>query len=112
MSKIDLLEREWIDLVFEGKNEAYGAYAIRRDTSHRNLMAVIALICSAGLGFIILSLWNEETLPASPLENLDPIGIIMLIATFIAVRLKVSVIKLLAGSGVCGLILGMLGKFF
>ena len=44
MSKIDLLEREWIDLVFEGKNEAYGAYAIRRDTSHRNLMAVIALI--------------------------------------------------------------------
>jgi protein TonB len=45
MSKIDLLEREWIDQVFEGKNEAYGAYAIRRDTSHRNLMAVIALIC-------------------------------------------------------------------
>ena len=44
MSKIDLLEREWIDLVFEGKNEAYGAYAIRRDTSHRNLLAVIALI--------------------------------------------------------------------
>ena len=44
MSKIDLLEREWIDLVFEGKNEAYGAYAIRRDTSRRNLWAVIALI--------------------------------------------------------------------
>ena len=44
MSKIDLLEREWIDLVFEGKNEAYGAYAIRRDTSRRNLLAVIALI--------------------------------------------------------------------
>ena len=45
MSKIDLLEREWIDLVFEGKNDAYGAYTIRRDTSHRNLLAVIALIC-------------------------------------------------------------------
>lgn len=45
MSKIDLLEKEWIDLVFEGKNEAYGAYAIRRDTSRRNLWAVIALIC-------------------------------------------------------------------
>ena len=44
MSKIDLLEREWIDLVFEGKNEAYGAYTIRRDTSRRNLWAVIALI--------------------------------------------------------------------
>ena len=45
MSKIDLLEREWIDLVFEGKNEAYGAYTIRRDTSKRNLLAVIALFC-------------------------------------------------------------------
>ncbi len=44
MSKIDLLEQDWINLVFEGKNEAYGAYAIRRDTSRRNLMAVIALI--------------------------------------------------------------------
>jgi protein TonB len=55
MSKIDLLEREWIDLVFEGKNEAYGAYAIRRDTSHRNLMAVIALVCGL-IGIVALFL--------------------------------------------------------
>ena len=51
MSKIDLLEREWIDLVFEGKNEAYGAYAIRQDTSKRNLWAMIALIL--GLAAIV-----------------------------------------------------------
>ena len=44
MSKIDLLDQKWIDLVFEGKNEAYGAYAIRQNTNHRNLMAMIALI--------------------------------------------------------------------
>ena len=37
---------------------------------------------------------------------------ILLGLVFIAVRLKVSVIKLLAGSGVCGLLLGMMGKFF
>ena len=29
MSKIDLLDQKWIDLVFEGKNEAYGAYTVR-----------------------------------------------------------------------------------
>ena len=51
MSKIDLLEQQWIDLVFEGKNEAYGAYAIRQDTSKRNLWAMIALIL--GLAAIV-----------------------------------------------------------
>ena len=44
MSKIDLLDQKWIDLVFEGKNEAYGAYALRQDTSKRNFFAMMALI--------------------------------------------------------------------
>ena len=47
MAKIDLLDQQWIDLVFDGKNEAYGAYTIRQDTSKRNLWAMLALI--AGL---------------------------------------------------------------
>jgi protein TonB len=53
MSKIDLLDQKWINLVFEGKNEAYGAYAIRQDTSKRNLYAMLALI--AGLALIVLT---------------------------------------------------------
>jgi len=58
MSKIDLLDRQWVELVFEGKNEAYGAYQIRRDTSRRNLWAMIALICGlAGIVAILLG-WN------------------------------------------------------
>ena len=44
MSKIDLLDQKWIDLVFEGKNEAYGAYQIRRDTTSRNNMAMLFLL--------------------------------------------------------------------
>ena len=44
MSKIDLLNQQWIDLVFEGKNEAYGAYQLRKNTSNRNLMAILGLI--------------------------------------------------------------------
>ena len=51
MSKIDLLDQKWIDLVFDGKNEAYGAYALRQDTSKRNLYAMLALI--AGLIAIV-----------------------------------------------------------
>lgn len=53
MSKIDLLDQRWIDLVFEGKNEAYGAYAIRQDTSKRNLYAMLALV--AGLALIVIT---------------------------------------------------------
>ncbi len=44
MSKIDLLDQQWIDLVFDGKNEAYGAYQLRKGTSQRNLMALLILI--------------------------------------------------------------------
>ena len=51
MAKIDLLDQQWIDLVFDGKNEAYGAYTLRHDTSKRNLWAMLALI--AGLIAIV-----------------------------------------------------------
>ena len=51
MSKIDLLDQQWIDLVFDGKNEAYGAYQIRQNTNRRNLLAMIALIL--GLAAIV-----------------------------------------------------------
>ncbi len=44
MAKIDLLDQKWIDLVFEGKNEAYGAYQIRRDTTNRNNLAMLFLL--------------------------------------------------------------------
>lgn len=53
MSKIDLLDQKWIDLVFEGKNEAYGAYAIRQTTNRRNLWAMLALM--AGLALIVIT---------------------------------------------------------
>ena len=49
MSKIDLFDQQWIDLVFDGKNEAYGAYQMRRNTSNRNLFAMLALVCGIAL---------------------------------------------------------------
>ena len=56
MSKIDLLDQQWIDLVFDGKNEAYGAYQIRRDTGKRNLWALLCLIggIAAIVAFFVL----------------------------------------------------------
>ena len=43
MAKIDLIDNSWVDLVFEGKNQAYGAYQLRKTTGIRNLKAIIVM---------------------------------------------------------------------
>lgn len=68
--------------------------------------AVVALIAVAGISFVVLALWNTETLPED-LSALDPLGVIILALSLVAVRRKVGVIKLLAGTGVAGLALGL-----
>lgn len=72
--------------------------------------AVVALICSAGMSFIFLALFNTEKMPIN-VANIDYLGLFVLIVAFIAVRKKAGIIKILAGSGVLGLILGLIGKF-
>ena len=51
MSRIDLIDNKWVDLVFEGKNQAYGAYQLRKGTGTRNLKALIAMF----IGFAIIA---------------------------------------------------------
>lgn len=70
--------------------------------------AVVALICSAGIGFIYLAVWNSESLP-DDWTSVDIKGIIILLAALVAVRRKAGVIMLLAVSGVADLILGLAG---
>ena len=43
MAKIDLIDNGWVDLVFEGKNHAYGAYQLRKDTGKRNVMSLLVM---------------------------------------------------------------------
>ena len=47
MSKIDLIDNSWSDLVFEGKNQAYGAYQLRRETGKRNLWSLLTMAAIA-----------------------------------------------------------------
>ena len=49
MAKIDLIDNGWVDLVFEGKNQAYGAYQMRKDTGKRNLKALISMLLAFAL---------------------------------------------------------------
>lgn len=58
MSKVDLISHDWVDLVFEGKNQAYGAYQLRKNTTRRNIYAIIAVCILLLAAFIFLTIKN------------------------------------------------------
>ena len=86
----------------------YGDIAPVRGILNGLRPAVVALICSAGLSFVFLALWNTETLPKD-FTKIDLIGLIVLPISLWCIRHKMSVIKLLCMSGVLGLFLGLVG---
>lgn len=57
MSKNSVFDREWIDLVFEGRNKEYGAYKLRKDDSKTTMIALftgIALLGAAvGIPYVV-----------------------------------------------------------
>ena len=56
MAKIDLIDNGWVDLVFDGKNQAYGAYQLRKDTGKRNLKALITMfLIFAAIAAIVIA---------------------------------------------------------
>lgn len=50
MSKIDLYDPKWVDMVFADKNKAYGAYELRKSVSQRNVKSLAILLVAAFLG--------------------------------------------------------------
>lgn len=56
MAKVDLIAREWCDMVFAGRNKEYGAYRIRANAGQRNLRAfllLLAAIAAIGIGVFL-----------------------------------------------------------
>ncbi len=53
---VDLNSSEWTDMIFEGKNKAYGAYYLRRTSSKRHIVALIAVLIFTGVIAAIPSL--------------------------------------------------------
>ena len=52
MAKLDLISAEWTNLVFEGRNQDYGAYQLRKDTSKRNIWSIIIVALAAVLLYL------------------------------------------------------------
>ena len=46
MSNLDLTSKQWVDLVFEGKNKEFGAYEMRRDSPKRHNIAMLIVLAA------------------------------------------------------------------
>lgn len=79
MAKVDLLSKKWNDLLFEGRNQNYGAYKLRAETGSRNFKALLSLlIIFAAIGLAVFlageiekavaELGNDQ---AMELQNVD-----------------------------------------
>ena len=44
---VDLTSKEWCDLVFDGRNKEFGAYALRMDSKPRHLKSFIYTLVGA-----------------------------------------------------------------
>ena len=55
MANIDLTRDGWCDLIFEGRNKAYGAYKLRKGTPSRNIKAIVTIAVLAAI--LIIGFW-------------------------------------------------------
>ncbi|MDD7529838.1 MAG: energy transducer TonB, partial [Prevotellaceae bacterium] len=62
MAKIDLYDPKWVDMVFAEKNQAYGAYVLRKQTSARNIRSIVFLLVAALLigGFLAYKVHQQK----------------------------------------------------
>lgn len=59
---VDLNSKEWCDLVFEDRNKEYGAYELRKTSTHRHLVALFSVtVVAVGL-FLLLKIINFNSL--------------------------------------------------
>ncbi|MDR0680314.1 MAG: TonB family protein [Dysgonamonadaceae bacterium] len=73
---IDLTSREWLNLVFEGKNKEYGAYELRESSSDRHIKALVIVIVGCLL-FICLSRLVNSVVHQQSAKVVQNAGIVM-----------------------------------
>ena len=79
MSNVSIYEKQCIDLVFEGKNQQYGAYQLRQESEKTTLLALFSgmlLIAALGGIFILSSFINKPAGIATPTVIDEPIIVV------------------------------------
>ncbi|MCZ8331536.1 MAG: energy transducer TonB [Flavobacterium sp.] len=73
MSNVSIYEKNWIDLVFEGKNQEYGAYQLRKENSKTTLLSLFygtLLVGGFIASFVIFNLKSDVPV-TTPTEIID-----------------------------------------
>ena len=79
MANIDLTTNGWCDLIFGGRNRAYGAYKLREGTPRRNLISIITIAVLAALlilGFWAKTRYDEYQLAHAKNETINEISVL------------------------------------
>ncbi|MFD2601121.1 energy transducer TonB [Flavobacterium suzhouense] len=81
MSKISVFDHGWIDLVFEGRNQEYGAYQLRKQDPKTTMLALVT-----GIGLVVslitipslINHFGRETseVISCPMEPITPVELI------------------------------------
>jgi protein TonB len=75
MSKSNIYETTWTDLVFENKNKEYGAYQLRQENSKTTITALFAgllLLASLGTASMLINKLGGSTVENTPTPPIDP----------------------------------------
>ena len=74
MSKVSVFDREWIDLVFEGRNQEYGAYQLRKESAKTTTLALFSVLALVGVLVAIPTAINYFKPDSTAYVNPDPTG--------------------------------------
>jgi protein TonB len=68
MNYVSIFEKKWLDLVFEGKNQAYGAYQLRRENPRTTMLALLfgLLLLASVVSIGMLAARLNKTTPGLP----------------------------------------------
>lgn len=72
MAKIDIASKTWCDMVFAGRNQAYGAYQLRSELGKRNRIALIVVVAVIALGLLI-PLFLKFVMPKKNVDDMSEV---------------------------------------
>lgn len=80
MNRVSIFEKKWLDVIFEGKNQKYGAYQLRRENEKTTLIAFFSGIGILTGSVFLLSSFNVKPMPDDiPSTLIDTLNVVNIV---------------------------------
>lgn len=70
MAKLNIFQDEWCDILFEDRNQEYGAFTLRKQSGGRHIMAILVTICLFTLAVAAPSI-IKKVMPKTKITNVE-----------------------------------------